>query len=160
MNTVDAYARIRNALLENCPSVVTDSRLRDTLVSVAGNPGKLVRARLVLAAAVRHGLVFERNVSDLFFSSVTTEQVGAIRALPQVEAAHPLLFGIVSAADSPVVTCFGIEADDPRLVHGDWRGGRVGHVRKKAGRGVSRDACGGVSSRETRGAGGDRAGHV
>ncbi len=70
-----------------------------------------------------HYLVFERNVSDLFFSSVTTEQVRDIRALLQVEAAHPLLFGIVSAAGNPVVTCFGIEADDPRLVRGDWRAG-------------------------------------
>ena len=70
-----------------------------------------------------HYLVFERNVSDLFFSSVTTEQVAAIRALPQVEAAHPLLFGIVSAPGNPVVTCFGIEADDPRLQRGEWRSG-------------------------------------
>ncbi|CAM3039344.1 ABC transporter permease [Rariglobus hedericola] len=70
-----------------------------------------------------HYLVFEKNVSDLFFSSVTTEQVRTIRALPQVEAAHPLLFGIVSAPGNPVVTCFGIEADDPRLVRGEWRAG-------------------------------------
>ena len=70
-----------------------------------------------------HYLVFERNVSDLFFSSVTTEQVAAIRAMPQVEAAHPLLFGIVSAPGSPVVTCFGIEADDPRLQRGEWLAG-------------------------------------
>ena len=70
-----------------------------------------------------HYLVFERNVSDLFFSSVTTEQVRDIRALPQVESAHPLLFGIVSAPGNPVVTCFGIEADDPRLARGEWRAG-------------------------------------
>jgi putative ABC transport system permease protein len=70
-----------------------------------------------------HYLVFEKNVSDLFFSSVTDAQVADIRALPQVESAHPLLFGIVSAAGNPVVTCFGIEADDPRLVRGEWRAG-------------------------------------
>ena len=44
-----------------------------------------------------HYLVFERNVSDLFFSSVTLEQVEAIADLPGVAAAHPLLFGIVSS---------------------------------------------------------------
>lgn len=76
-----------------------------------------------ILSADSHYLVFERNVSDLFFSSVTTEQVGGIRALPQVESAHPLLFGIVSAPGNPVVTCFGIEADDPRLVRGEWRAG-------------------------------------
>lgn len=54
-----------------------------------------------------HYLVFEKNVSDLFFSSVTTAQVKAIRALPQVESAHPMLFGIVSAPGNPVITCFG-----------------------------------------------------
>ena len=80
-----------------------------------------------------HYLVFERNVSDLFFSSVTTEQVRAIRVLPQVEQAHPLLFGIVSAPGNPVVTCFGIEADDPRLVRGEWRAGSRETFGKNAG---------------------------
>jgi putative ABC transport system permease protein len=46
-----------------------------------------------------HYLVFERNVSDLFFSSVTQEQVAAIRAEPGVAEAHPMLFGIVTAPD-------------------------------------------------------------
>lgn len=31
-----------------------------------------------------HYLVFERNVSDLFFSSVTRQQIEAIRARPEV----------------------------------------------------------------------------
>lgn len=70
-----------------------------------------------------HYLVFEKNVSDLFFSSVTTAQVKAIRALPQVESAHPMLFGIVSAPGNPVITCFGIEAEDPRLIKAEWRAG-------------------------------------
>lgn len=49
--------------MENCPgSVAINSRLRDTLSLVAGNPGKLVRARLVLAAADRHGL--ERGAAE------------------------------------------------------------------------------------------------
>ncbi|MBA4138219.1 MAG: ABC transporter permease, partial [Opitutus sp.] len=70
-----------------------------------------------------HYLVFERNVSDLFFSSVTPEQLAAIRARPEVESAHPVLFGIVSAPGHPVVTCFGIEPSDPRLTKADWRAG-------------------------------------
>ncbi len=70
-----------------------------------------------------HVLVFERNVSDLFFSSVTTEQVAVIRERPDVVEAHPLLFGIVSAPGHPVVTCFGVEADDPRLKQGEWESG-------------------------------------
>lgn len=77
-----------------------------------------------ILASDSHYLVFERNVSDLFFSSVTAEQVEAVRARPEVAAAHPVLFGIVSAPDHPVVTCFGIEADDPRLKKADWRAGR------------------------------------
>jgi putative ABC transport system permease protein len=70
-----------------------------------------------------HYLVFERNVSDLFFSSVTSEQVAAIRAQPDVAEAHPMLFGIVSSPGHPVITCFGIESGDPRLKRADWRAG-------------------------------------
>ena len=70
-----------------------------------------------------HYLVLEKNVSDLFFSSVRTEDSAAIRALPQVAAAHPLLFGIVSSPGYPVITCFGVEADDPRLAQAEWRAG-------------------------------------
>ncbi len=71
-----------------------------------------------------HYLVFEKNVSDLFFSSVTAEQVEAIRTRPEVAEAHPMLFGIVSAPGHPVITCFGIEASDPRLAKGEWLAGR------------------------------------
>ena len=65
-------------------------------------------------------LVFERNVSDLFFSSVRDEDLAAVRAMPEVAAAHPLLFGLVSTDDHPVVTCFGLNAGDPRLVAATW----------------------------------------
>ncbi|MEN9842013.1 MAG: hypothetical protein RL376_1813, partial [Verrucomicrobiota bacterium] len=70
-------------------------------------------------------LVFERKVSDLFFSSVTPAQVAAVRASAEVAEAHPMLFGLVSAEGHPVITCFGIEATDPRLRRAQWRGGRV-----------------------------------
>jgi putative ABC transport system permease protein len=78
-----------------------------------------------ILASDSHYLVFERNVSDLFFSSVTREQVAAIRARPEVASAHPVLFGIVSAASHPVITCFGIEPGDARLTRAEWRAGRA-----------------------------------
>lgn len=76
-----------------------------------------------ILATDSHYLVFERNVSDLFFSSVTADQVAAIRSRPEVAEAHPMLFGIVAAADHPVITCFGIEAADPRLARAEWLAG-------------------------------------
>ena len=78
-----------------------------------------------ILASDSHYLVFERNVSDLFFSSVTREQVAAIRARAEVASAHPVLFGVVSAPDHPVITCFGIEQTDPRLGKAEWRSGRA-----------------------------------
>lgn len=57
MNTPATYTRLCNALVENSPALMaTDPRLRDTLALVSGNPGKLIRARLVFAAAGAHGL--------------------------------------------------------------------------------------------------------
>ena len=67
-----------------------------------------------------HCVVFERNVSDLFFSSVHTDAVDAIRDLPMVDATAPILFGLVSAPDHPVITCFGLTAEDPRLSDAKW----------------------------------------
>jgi putative ABC transport system permease protein len=69
-------------------------------------------------------LVFEKNVSDLFFSSVRESDVAEIRARPEVETAQPMLFGIVSSPGFPVITCFGLAADDPRLAKAEWRAGR------------------------------------
>ena len=76
-----------------------------------------------ILAVDSHYLVFEKNVSDLFFSSVTDEQVAAVRALPQVAVAQPLLFGIVSSGDRPIITCFGLEKDNTRLVKAHWISG-------------------------------------
>jgi len=78
-----------------------------------------------------HYLVFERNVSDLFFSSVTREQLDAVRNRPEVAEAHAMLFGIVSAPDHPMVTCFGITALDPRLARGDWLAGSAAEFGKR-----------------------------
>ncbi len=78
-------------------------------------------------------LVFERRVSDLFFSSVTPEQAAAARARPEAAEAHAMLFGIVSAEGHPVITCFGIEADDPRLRRAEWRSGEPADFGARAG---------------------------
>jgi putative ABC transport system permease protein len=69
-------------------------------------------------------IVFERNVSDLFFSNVPSAAVNEIAAWPMVSHADPVLFGIVSSADHPIITCFGVTAADARIrkatwVHGD-----------------------------------------
>ncbi len=65
-------------------------------------------------------VVFEKNVSDLFFSSVGMDQIKALRAIPQVERVDPMLVGIVSSPDHPVITCFGLEAEDPRIRRAAW----------------------------------------
>lgn len=86
-----------------------------------------------ILASDSHYLVFEKNVSDLFFSSVTRQQIEAIRARPEVESAHPVLFGIVSAGNHPVITCFGIEATDPRLAKAEWRAGKAAEFGQREG---------------------------
>ena len=60
-------------------------------------------------------IVFERNVSDLFFSNVPTAALQEISSWPMVAHADPVLFGIVSSADHPIITCFGVTADDARI---------------------------------------------
>lgn len=80
-----------------------------------------------------HYLVFERNVSDLFFSSVTQEQIDAVRARPEVKSAQAMLFGIVSSPGHPVITCFGLERDDPRLGRATWLAGRREEFGARAG---------------------------
>jgi len=76
-----------------------------------------------ILATDSHYLVFEKNVSDLFFSSVPDADAVAMAGLPMVESAHPLLFGVVSAPGFPVITCFGLDPADPRLIRADWRSG-------------------------------------
>jgi len=68
-------------------------------------------------------IVFERNVSDLFFSSVPDGAVGAMSAWPMVRHARPVLFGIVTSADHPIITCFGVEAADARIRETAWVSG-------------------------------------
>ncbi len=65
-------------------------------------------------------VVFERNVSDLFFSNVPAGALNDIAAWPMVSHADPVLFGIVSSAGHPIVTCFGVTAADARIRNARW----------------------------------------
>jgi putative ABC transport system permease protein len=69
-------------------------------------------------------IVFERNVSDLFFSSVPAAAVKEIASWSIVQHADPVLFGIVSSADHPIITCFGITSTDARLRKATWVKGK------------------------------------
>ncbi len=68
-------------------------------------------------------VVFEKNVSDLFFSSVSMEQIRRLRALPMIERVDPMLVGIVSSPNHPIITCFGVEPGDPRVTKATWIAG-------------------------------------
>ena len=74
-------------------------------------------------------IVFERNVSDLFFSNVPAPRRAKSPAWPMVAHADPVLFGIVSSADHPIITCFGVTA------------GRRAHPQGHLARGRSRNLC-------------------
>jgi putative ABC transport system permease protein len=65
-------------------------------------------------------IVFERNVSDLFFSNVPAAALDQIAAWPMVSHADPVLFGIVSSAGHPIITCFGVTAADARIRKATW----------------------------------------
>ena len=65
-------------------------------------------------------IVFERNVSDLFFSDVPPSAADQIAAWPMVAHADRVLFGVVSSADHPIITCFGVTPDDARIQKAQW----------------------------------------
>jgi putative ABC transport system permease protein len=65
-------------------------------------------------------IVFERNVSDLFFSNVPAAAVQDIAKWPMVVHADPVLFGIVSSLDHPIITCFGVTPGDARIRKATW----------------------------------------
>lgn len=68
-------------------------------------------------------IVFERNVSDLFFSNVPSSVAGEVSKWSAVEHADPVLFGIVSSSDHPIITCFGVTSDDARIRKATWLAG-------------------------------------
>jgi len=70
-------------------------------------------------------IVFEKNVSDLFFSTVPVSVLEDFRNQKMVDKAMPALFGIVQSPEQPVITCFGIESDAPRLLSAEWVSGSI-----------------------------------
>jgi putative ABC transport system permease protein len=68
-------------------------------------------------------IVFERDVSDLFFSNVPATAAEQIAGWPTVSHADPVLFGIVSSAGHPIITCFGVTAADARIRNARWIAG-------------------------------------
>ncbi len=77
-------------------------------------------------------IVFERNVSDLFFSNVPSDAVLKIRGWSIVQHADPVLFGVVSSADHPIITCFGVTAADARIRKATWLQGSQGAFAQQA----------------------------
>jgi putative ABC transport system permease protein len=70
-------------------------------------------------------IVFEKNVSDLFFSTVPVDVVDVLQRQPMVEKATPALFGIFSSPEQPVVTCFGVKTDATQLTSAEWLAGSI-----------------------------------
>ena len=68
-------------------------------------------------------IIFERNVSDLFFSNVPASVATDVSQWPTVSHADPVLFGIVSSADHPIITCFGVTPSDARIRKATWLAG-------------------------------------
>lgn len=91
-----------------------------TMLSVVGLLGGAVKMFERILRSDAEMVVFEKNVSDLFFSNVPVDLVDELQKQPAVHQALPVLFAIVSAPDRPIVTCFGILASDGRLRKGEW----------------------------------------
>lgn len=70
-------------------------------------------------------IVFEKNVSDLFFSNVPVIKIKELDSHPLVSHAEPALFGIVSSKEQPVITCFGVNPSASRLKSAEWVEGSI-----------------------------------
>lgn len=91
-----------------------------TMLSVVGLLGGAVKMFERILRSDAEMVVFEKNVSDLFFSNVPVSLSAELESQPFVKHARPVLFAIISAPDRPIVTCFGIEASDSRLTKATW----------------------------------------
>jgi putative ABC transport system permease protein len=100
-----------------------------TMLSVVGLLGGAVKMFERILRSDSEMVVFEKNVSDLFFSNVPVEVVAELEEQPFVKEAQPVLFSIIAAPDRPVVTCFGIRATDGRLRKGEWLQGSAAAFR-------------------------------
>jgi len=94
-----------------------------TMLSVVGLLSGAVRMFERILRTDAEMVVFEKNVSDLFFSNVPVTLVDELVKVDAVKEAQPVLFAIVAAPDRPVITCFGIRAADGRLKKASWLSG-------------------------------------
>lgn len=101
-----------------------------TMLSVVGILGGAVKMFERILRSDSEIVVFERNVSDLFFSNVPVGLVDELAAQDFVKEAQPVLFAIIAAPERPVVTCFGISATDGRLKKGEWLAGDISGFRE------------------------------
>jgi len=106
-----------------------------TMLSVVGLLGGAVKMFERILRSDAEMVVFEKNVSDLFFSNVPVALVDELQKQPFVKQARPVLFAIISAPDRPIITCFGIQATDGRLQKGEWLKGSAQDFRDD-GRGI------------------------
>lgn len=115
-----------------------------TLIGVAGiafGVAAMLSVITILQGAIRmferilsddsEFVVFEKNVSDLFFSNVEVEDIAVMNRWSMVRHAQPVLFGIVSSPDNPVITCFGVSPEDARLKSARWLAGGLEHFGKE-----------------------------
>jgi putative ABC transport system permease protein len=91
-----------------------------TMLSVVGLLGGAVKMFERILRSDAEMVVFEKNVSDLFFSNVKIEIADELAQQSFVKSVQPVLFAIVASPDRPVVTCFGIRPEDGRLQKGEW----------------------------------------
>ncbi len=96
-----------------------------TMLSVVGLLGGAVKMFERILRSDAEMVVFEKNVSDLFFSNVPVDLADELEKQSFVREAQPVLFTIIAAPDRPVVTCFGIRAGDGRLRKGEWLQGKA-----------------------------------
>lgn len=96
-----------------------------TMLSVVGLLGGAVKMFERILRSDAEMVVFEKNVSDLFFSNVLVDLADELEKQSFVREAQPVLFTIIAAPDRPVVTCFGIRAGDGRLRKGEWLQGKA-----------------------------------
>ena len=91
-----------------------------TMLSVVGLLGGAVKMFERILRSDSEMVVFEKNVSDLFFSNVDVAVADELEKQAFVKEAQPVLFSIITAPERPVITCFGIRASDGRLKKGEW----------------------------------------
>jgi len=96
-----------------------------TMLSVVGLLGGAVKMFEQILRNDSQMVVFEKNVSDLFFSNVPVGLAAELEAQPCVKTAQPVLFAVIASPGRSIITCFGIQASDGRLRRGKWLQGGV-----------------------------------